>query len=147
MKKSRIFGKARTVAPASMNLIPLIDLALNLVLIMLVIAPSMYLVRLPVKLPEAKTADSDTQEWIRVTLAKDGRISVNGELLSSLGDLSREIEKAKKELSQDAFLLEIDKSISYGMTSRLLDEMRKIVPKSRIAVGTTPVYDSSNKKR
>jgi biopolymer transport protein ExbD len=104
-----------------MNLVPLVDMALNLVLILLIMAPAMYMVRLPVQLPEAKATKTDVNDWIRVTLAEDERLSVDGDLVASWAELPAAIRDKRALLKKDFIILEVDKAVPYRTTSRLLD--------------------------
>ncbi len=109
---------------AGMNLVPLVDMALNLVLILLIMAPAMYMVRLPVRLPQAEASKDDTNDWLRVTLAEDGRVSVDGDIIESWERLPEALRKKMKEVKKDIILLEIDRRVPYRTTARALDIVR-----------------------
>src|SRR2546422_4880826 len=71
----------RQVAPHFMitriNVTPLIDVALVLVIILLVTAPLMSVADLPVNLPQARAREAENERNVSVTLGADGRIAVD----------------------------------------------------------------------
>ena len=60
------------------NVTPIIDVALVLVIILLVTAPMMSVADAPVDLPQARTREAEDQRNVSVTLGADGRLSVDG---------------------------------------------------------------------
>src|SRR5438552_3861654 len=59
------------------NLTPLIDVALVLVIILLVTAPMLAVSDLPVRLPEARTREAEDQRNVSITLSGDGRLALD----------------------------------------------------------------------
>ena len=137
MKKRR--KRPLPVEPyAGLNLVPLVDLALNLVLIMLIMAPGMYVISLPVELPQAKSSDVDRFDSIRLDLAEDGRLSLEGEILDSWNSLPQMLKQRMHDLQREKLLLEVDRRVPFHETSRLLNLLRHRTPIKNISIGTTP---------
>src|SRR5882672_9081026 len=61
------------------NVTPIIDVALVLVIILLVTAPMMSVADLPVNLPQARTREAEDERNLRVTISSDGRFAVDEE--------------------------------------------------------------------
>lgn len=61
------------------NVTPIIDVALVLVIILLVTAPMMSVAELPVNLPAAHTRDAEDERNLSVTIASDGTLAVDRE--------------------------------------------------------------------
>ena len=59
------------------NVTPIIDVALVLVIILLVTAPLLSVADLPVDLPQARTREAEDQRNISVTLGSDGSLAWN----------------------------------------------------------------------
>ncbi len=123
------------VPHAGMNLVPLVDMALNLVLILLIMAPAMYMVRLPIHLPEAEATKVDVNEWMRVTVSADERLSVDGDLVDSWALLPEVLSHKVKDQKKELILMEVDKVIPYRTTSRLM-EIVQAAGATRIAFAT-----------
>src|SRR5512147_309640 len=64
-------------AITKINVTPIIDVALVLVIILLVTAPMMSVADLPVNLPSARTREAEDERNISVTLASDGALAVD----------------------------------------------------------------------
>lgn len=59
------------------NVTPIIDVALVLVIILLVTAPMITVADLPVRLPEARTREAENERNVSVTLSADGRLALD----------------------------------------------------------------------
>ena len=65
------------------NVTPIIDVALVLVIILIVTAPLLSAADLPVRLPEARTREAENQKNVSVTLAEDGALAVDDRRVST----------------------------------------------------------------
>src|SRR5438552_17873308 len=78
--------RRRLVAPhpiTRVNVTPIIDVALVLVIILLVTAPMLSSVELPVNLPQARVREAESERNVSVTLSADGRRAVDGDLVTA----------------------------------------------------------------
>jgi biopolymer transport protein TolR len=64
------------------NVTPIIDVALVLVIILLVTAPMLSVADLEVNLPPARTRDSEDQRNVSITLGADGEVAVDRDFVS-----------------------------------------------------------------
>ncbi len=102
------------------NITPLVDVCLVLVIIFMVTAPLMMQPTLPVELPKAKTKEGKETDNVTITITLDGRWALNEATMSRV-----EVEKAltgKVEDSRDGYvIIRADKTVRY---SEALDAMR-----------------------
>jgi len=59
------------------NVTPIIDVALVLVIILLVTAPMMSMTKMPVDLPQARTREAEDQRNVSITIGAGGRLAVD----------------------------------------------------------------------
>jgi len=65
------------------NVVPIIDVSLVLVIILLVTAPLMSVADLPVDLPQARSRDSEDERNISITLSSTGALAVDDEVVTT----------------------------------------------------------------
>ncbi|MFI5349698.1 MAG: ExbD/TolR family protein [Elusimicrobiota bacterium] len=117
------------------NIIPVIDISLVLLVILFVTAPLLSYPTLPVELPSAHQPPNQDLT-IAVTYAKDGALSVRAAPSSwakLVPDLGSEVAKRKDSI----VLLRIDQSIPYRTVQRLIAAAMSSGAKS-IALATEP---------
>ena len=118
-----------------MNIIPVIDISLVLLVILFVTAPLLSYPNLPVELPKASQPRSP-EDSIAVTCARDGTLSVR----SAPADWFSLEPALRTELSKTpeaAVLLRVDKSVPYRTVARIMAAAKGAGAKS-IAVATEP---------
>src|SRR5258705_3478337 len=76
-------GQPSTVLITKINVTPIIDVALVLVIILLVTAPMMSAADLPVTLPAAHTREAEDESNVSITLATDGQIAVDRQIVTA----------------------------------------------------------------
>ena len=106
---------------ADINVTPLVDVMLVLLIIFMVTAP-MLATGIKVNLPSAKTAQPlENKEPVVVAVAKDGSLSVGREAVSR-GELADKV-KAKLTDSNGIVQLRGDRDASYGDVVSVMDEL------------------------
>ena len=118
---------------AGVNIIPVIDLCLVLLVILLVTAPILEQPSLPVKLPEASTIESKDKN-ISVTCAKDGRVAINTEIIDR-SQLQGRLKDMLKEAPETLVIIRVDKEATYSRLTDLLSVVKSVGAK-RLAIGT-----------
>lgn len=117
------------------NIIPVIDISLVLLVILFVTAPLLSTPNLPVSLPKSSAPESE-EATVAVTLTQEGRLAVRSE-----GADWATLEPAlKAELQRQpgaTVLLRVDKTVPYRTVERLL-AAAKSAGAGNIALGTTP---------
>ena len=118
------------------NVTPIIDVALVLVIILLVTAPMLSVADLPVDLPQAKTREAEDERNLSVTLALDGSMAVDNELVAA-GGLSTVLARRLSEPgNQDVLVIvRADSNVPYGSLREVLDQARA-AGAARLAIAT-----------
>ena len=120
--------KRRAQSPeqiSKINVTPIIDVALVLVIILLVTAPMMSVADLPVDLPTARTRGAESQRNVSVTLDRSGEVAVDDKVVSR-ADLRAAI--AARLAEEDADILVViraDEKLPYAEVRRALEAARE----------------------
>ena len=132
--------RSRQVAPHFMitkiNVTPIIDVALVLVIILLVTAPMMSVADLPVDLPQARTREAEDERNVSITLSSTGRLAVDDKMVSDeeLGGYLR--AKLTERQNQNVLVVvRADSGAPYAAVRRLLSQA-KAAGATRIAIAT-----------
>ena len=117
-------GNGRKNLVADINVTPLVDVMLVLLIIFMVTAPMMTQ-GLDVDLPQT-TAKSLRQEEnpIVVTIDKDGKISLD-KFSVSQKVLLQELGKYGKEVKEKPIYLKADKSVTYGIVVSVMADIKR----------------------
>jgi len=110
---------------AEINIIPLVDIVLVILIIFMITAPLMT-AGIEVNLPQTKDSPLSKQEAepLRITIFKDGTIKVSGETMS-LNKLSAWLEEAKKRGVIKEVQIEADREANYGLVAKVLSEVKR----------------------
>ena len=108
------------------NVTPLVDVALTLLIIFMVATPMMHNV-IKVELPSSRIDDgmpqSHTQQELTVYIDKHGHFYLNGQKYS-LEELLKKLQQLVKKDSTDIVFVKADQSISYGHVIDLVDTIK-----------------------
>lgn len=120
----------RRVVPNSepitkVNVTPIIDVALVLVIILMVTAPMMAISNLPVDLPQARTREAERERNLSITLSRDGRLALDDQDVSA-DTLHTAIARRLSQPGDEDLLVVVraDASTPYAQVRALLDEAR-----------------------
>jgi biopolymer transport protein ExbD len=105
---------------SEINMTPLIDIMLVLLIIFMVSSSAAIESALDVQLPEAASAGAKPGEALNVTLTKEGLISVRGERIDAAA-LQAEIAKGLKELNSDTVVFEGDGQSTLDRAVEIMD--------------------------
>jgi biopolymer transport protein TolR len=109
---------------ADINVTPLVDVMLVLLIIMMIIAPLLQQgVALTLPTVVNSSEKPETQEDTVIQITADGTPHVNGQPVL-LGDLRRSVEAALELKKQRIVLVRADVDAPYGDVMRALDELR-----------------------
>jgi len=131
--------RRRLVAPhpiTRVNVTPIIDVALVLVIILLVTAPMLSSVELPVNLPQARVREAESERNVSVTLSADGRLAVDGDLVTAESLRSRlSTRLADPGNANVLVVIRADSGVRYAAVHSVLEEARAAGAK-RLAIAT-----------
>lgn len=118
------------------NMTPLIDVCLVLVIILLVTAPLIAVADLPVNLPQAQTREAEDERNVSITLATDGELAVDEKHVTR-DALGATLSARLAEKGNDNVLVVVraDSNAPYSAVRDILDQARASGAQ-RIAIAT-----------
>jgi len=131
----------RRIAPRQelitrVNVTPIIDVALVLVIILLVTAPMLSVADLPVDLPAAHTREAESQRNVSITLSAGGHVAVDEEVVEREKLRSKLSAKLHKPGNEDVLVVvRADAGAPYAAVRELLSDARAAGAK-RLAIAT-----------
>ncbi len=134
---------------SGINVTPLVDVVLVLLVIFMVTAPMIHAQGMPMDLPQASKTEN-LQTIFSVELGADGKTMVDSELVASdeaVSPLAREAKKGNPELRA---VIRADKKVEHGRVIHVLDLLKKSgIAKIAFAVsqgGTKPSKETSGQE-
>lgn len=118
---------------AGVNIIPVIDVSLVLLIILLATSPILNLPGFEVKLPKAVTSESKEKN-ISVSLSVKGEMAVDDETVTD-ATLIPAIQKQLKDKPDFLVIIRADEGVAYGMVEKVMD-LTKQAGAQRIAIAT-----------
>ncbi len=131
----RFFSDTSTPV-AKINVVPIIDVALVLVIILMVTAPMIAVSDLDISLPKAQTRSMEGGDRISVTLDFKGRLAVDEKNVTAqefVPALSASLAEHENEI---LVVVRADENVPYEAVSALMKEIKTAGAK-RVAIGTT----------
>ena len=123
---------------ADINMIPLIDVSLILLIIFMVITPFLVQSQIQVNLPKASEASNGADEnVITVQLAANGVMTVEGEVVKP-GRLERELMLRLSKSYKKTVLVQADRTVSIERVVSALDIAKKLGA-SKVGIGVSPL--------
>jgi len=113
--------KRRGGAIVGINVTPMVDIMLVLLVIMMV--SSIYIVSraLKVELPKSASSDEAAQSPITVTLTKDVKTYVNGELIAGDAELVERFQRARAGGAEPNLVVSADAEALHGRVVHVID--------------------------
>jgi len=118
-------GEGRRIGTslAEINIIPLVDVVLVLLLIFMLTAPMMYR-GIDVNLPKAASKPTAIEERMILTVTKDRTLYLN-EKPVALGALETQLQDAFKNRTDKTLYLKADAGLAYGAVIETMDRVRR----------------------
>ena len=118
------------------NVTPIIDVALVLVIILLVTAPMLSVADLPVDLPAAHTREAEDERNVSITLSSGGHVAVDDEVVDR-SQLRGRLAERLHEPGNEGVLVVVraDSGAPYSAVRELLADARAAGAK-RLAIAT-----------
>lgn len=130
MKKVRDQG----AGISGINITPIIDITLVLLIVMLVAAPVLNIPNMEVTLPEAFTAETKEKN-ISVSLGTDLRVAIDEDIVA-VGDLPRRLDDKLKKKSNPMVIIRADKDVDYEDVENLMEVIKTKTRAKKIAIAT-----------
>ena len=128
-----------TTTIAQINVTPLVDVMLVLLVIFMVTAPIIQQ-GVQVNLPQAKAgAIPGTEELLVVTIAKTGKIYLNDNPMT-LAELGNKLRAIRKLQADKQVYLRADQDVRYGLVMKAVAEIKQ-AGIERLGMVTRPSYD------
>ncbi|MBI4370339.1 MAG: biopolymer transporter ExbD [Elusimicrobia bacterium] len=115
------------------NMIPLIDVALVLVIIFMVITPFLLRSQIQVNIPKSLAASQAPETPLEITVTKSGHVFIGAREIK-WPDLERELAVASKG---KMLLIQADKNIALDKIVRIMDVARRLKI-SKLGIAATP---------
>jgi biopolymer transport protein TolR len=111
---------------SDINVTPLVDVMLVLLIIMMIIAPLLQQ-GVALTLPVATNSGEkpETQEDTLVQITSDGQFHVNGKAVAE-NDLRRAVEEALETKNQRILLIKADEDAAYSSVMTAMDSLRAV---------------------
>lgn len=118
MASSAARGRKRGIV--GINVTPMVDVVLVLLVIMMVSATYIVSQSLKVELPKTSTSDESTPSIAAVTLAKDGKTFFNNEPVDE-ATLIAKLRGAKAQNAEINLIISADKAAPHGSVVHVID--------------------------
>lgn len=112
-------------AIADINVVPLVDIILVVLIIFMVTAPMFIKPTINVNLPKAASGDQTVPSKLNLALTADGRINMNGSFVSEQDVKNKATEEVAKNADVQA-IISADKDVPHGKVVGLLDVVKSV---------------------
>ena len=110
---------------ADINIVPLVDIILVVLIIFMVTAPALMKPSVKVELPSAASGDETQPSLLQVAITADGRVHINNQEVD---------ESEARSLAQNEFdknpevqaIVAADRDVSYGFVIQVLDWIKSV---------------------
>ena len=116
------------------NITPLTDIFLVLLIIMMVVAPTFQSVDNTISIPEVNSGTSIEQGKVVVSVTKDGTVYVDGTKIG-LGFLTKELEKLKGDSENAEVVVKADEKVKSSIILEIMDAAQDAHYKKLIVAG------------
>ena len=130
---------------AEINMIPLIDVSLVLLIIFMVLTPVLVRSQIKVDLPSSSTSKPSPDDPLRfdIKVDKSGAVFL-GDQPMSVGDLSGELIRRAGGQEDAVVVVSADKTVVFETVVHVMDEVKK-AGLTKIGIGVVPERGSAQK--
>lgn len=108
---------------AEINVIPLVDVVLVLLVVFMVTAPMLYR-GIDIKLPTSATNTIKPEMRVVLTIEKDQRLYLDKDAVS-VAQLERRLKSLKEQNSEMSVYLRADREVPYGIVVQVMDGVKR----------------------
>ena len=105
---------------AEINIVPLVDVILVVLIIFMVTAPMIMKPSINVNLPKAGTGDTTAPSKLTISIDKEGKLTLDGKVVEDQQIQVAAAEESKKNPDVQA-IISADKDVSHGRVVSVLD--------------------------
>ena len=109
---------------SGINVTPLVDVVLVLLIIFLITAPVIYQASIKIHLAKASSGESSQDPGINIGIARSGEILWNNDPVN-WEELDQRLKKLGPEASQKTAVVSADRETPHGVVIQLIDTLRK----------------------
>lgn len=125
---------------ADINVVPLVDIVLVVLIIFMVTAPMFIKPTINVNLPKAVSGDKTTPSKLSIAITADGRINLNGNFVDENAVSAKAAEELSKNPEVQA-IISADKDVPHGKVIALLDIVKNVgVKKFAISIEKAVIH-------
>jgi len=121
---------------SDINVTPLVDVTLVLLIIFMVTATYIVTPSIPVELPKAASGEEGPTSTLAIVLTRDNQLFLNGETITEAG-LVNAIVREREANPEVQAIISADKDVSHGHVVRLID-LIKVNGVTRFAINIDP---------
>ena len=111
------------------NVTPLVDVCLVLVIILMVTAPIMVQSDLKVTIPKAVTDEAKSEDHVTVMIDKDGKVAVNEKNVVNGDEIEMWTARKLDKTTDKVVVIKADETVDEGIVLDTLDSIKKAKPK------------------
>lgn len=105
---------------SDINMVPLIDIILVVLIIFMVTAPALVKPSVSVNLPEAASGDETQPSLLNIAITSSGEVMVNNQTVGE--DAAKEMARSEYDKNPETqAIIVADKDLPYGQVIRVLD--------------------------
>jgi len=111
-------------AVTGINVTPLVDVCLVLVIIFMVATPMLSQPAFDVKLPQAKTKEGEEQDKVTLSLAADGRVAIDSQEFTDMAAMQRSLKAALGGSESGLVVIRADREATHGRLTDLMSRAK-----------------------
>lgn len=105
---------------SEINVVPLVDVILVVLIIFMVTAPMIMKPSINVNLPKAASGEATTPSKLNITISNDGKLNLDGEIVEDAQVQAKALEEVGKNPDIQA-IIAADKDVPHGRVVSVLD--------------------------
>ncbi len=109
---------------SGINVTPLVDVVLVLLIIFMITAPVLYQSAIKVHLPKASTGQEAEKSPLTFSITREGTVSWGKEVMD-WKTLAQRLSALGEKASQETAIISADEATSHGTVIRLMDALRQ----------------------